>query len=64
MMFRDLIVLVLKPLKANMQVQQAIKKVNGLFTFIMRVFECRSKEILLQLPRATVRSDIEYCVQS
>ena len=55
--------LVHQSLKVSMQVQQAVKKANGMLTFIVRGFEFRSKEVLLQLYRALVRPHLEYCVQ-
>ena len=60
---RDLGVLVHQSLKVSMQVQQAVKKANGMLAFIARGFEFRSKEVLLQLYRALVRPHLEYCVQ-
>eukprot|EP00061_Rhincodon_typus_P000053 g10273.t1 len=46
-----------------MQVQQAVKKVNGMLAFITRGFECSSRDVLLQLYRTLVRPHLEYCVQ-
>ena len=60
---RDLGVLVHQSLKVGMQVQQAVKKANGMLAFITRGFQYRSKEVLLQLYRALVRPHLEYCVQ-
>ncbi|XP_059822785.1 uncharacterized protein LOC132392642 [Hypanus sabinus] len=60
---RDLGVLVHQSMKASMQVQQAVKRANGMLAFITRGIEYRSKEILLQLHRALVRPNLEYCVQ-
>ncbi len=62
-MQRDLGVLVHQSLKVSMQVQQAVKKANGMLAFIVRGFEYRSKDVLLQLYRALVRPHLEYCVQ-
>ena len=39
-------------LKVSMQVQQAVKKANGMLAFIARGFEYRSRGVLLQLYRA------------
>uniref|UniRef100_UPI00398ECED7 nucleotide-binding oligomerization domain-containing protein 1-like isoform X3 n=1 Tax=Pristiophorus japonicus TaxID=55135 RepID=UPI00398ECED7 len=50
-------------LKVGMQVQQAVKKANGMLAFIARGFEYRSREVLLQLYRALVKPHLEYCVQ-
>ena len=60
---RDLGVLVHQSMKVSMQVQQAVKKANGMLAFITRGIEYRSKEVLLQLYRALVRPHLEYCVQ-
>ncbi|XP_059818932.1 uncharacterized protein LOC132390340 [Hypanus sabinus] len=60
---RDLGVLVRQSMKASMQVQQAVKKTNGMLAFITRGIEYRSKEVLLQLYRALVRPHLGYCVQ-
>ncbi|XP_055490631.1 uncharacterized protein LOC129696607 [Leucoraja erinacea] len=58
-MRRDLGVMVHQSLKVGMQVQQAVKKANGMLAFIAKGFEYRSREVLLQL----VRPHLEYCVQ-
>ena len=50
-------------LKVSMQVQQVVKKANGMLAFIVRGFEYRSRDVLLQLYRALVRPHLEYCVQ-
>ncbi|XP_059829735.1 STARD3 N-terminal-like protein isoform X1 [Hypanus sabinus] len=55
--------LVHQSLKVNEQVQQALKKVNGMLAFITKGIEYKSKEILLHLYRAPVRPHVEYCVQ-
>jgi len=60
---RDLGVLVHQSLKVSMQVQQAVKKTNGMLAFIARGFEYRNRDVLLQLERALVRPHLEYCVQ-
>ena len=59
---RDLGVVVHQSLKVGMQVQQAVKKANGMLAFIARGFEYRSREVLLQLYKALVRPHLEYCV--
>eukprot|EP00061_Rhincodon_typus_P015488 g43194.t1 len=46
-----------------MQVQQMVKKANGILAFITRGFKYRSRSELLQLYRAFVRPHLEYCVQ-
>ena len=55
----DLDVLVHQSLKVSMQVQQAVKKANGMLTFIARGFEYRSRDVLMQLYRALVRPHLE-----
>ena len=50
-------------LKVSAQVQQAVKKANGMLAFIVRGFDYRDKDVLLQLYRALVRPHLEYCVQ-
>ena len=62
-MQRDLGVMVHQSLKVGMQVQQAVKKANGMLAFIAKGFEYRSREVLLQLYRVLVRPHLEYCVQ-
>ena len=62
-MQRDLGVLVHQSLKVSMQVQQAVKKANGMLAFIARGFEYRSRDVLLQLCRALLRPHLEYCAQ-
>ena len=62
-MQRDLGVMVHQTLKVGMQVQQAVKKANGMLAFIAKGFEYRSREVLLQLYRVLVRPHQEYCVQ-
>eukprot|EP00061_Rhincodon_typus_P003165 g19440.t1 len=49
---RDLGVMVEQSLKVGMEVQQAERKANGILAFIVRGFEYRSKDVLLQLYRA------------
>ena len=46
-----------------MQVQQIIKKVNGMLAFIAKGIEYKGKEVLLQLYKALVRLHLEYCAQ-
>ena len=60
---RDLGFFVHHSLKGSMQVQQVVKKANGILTLIARSFEYRSRDVLLQLYRALVRPHLEYCVQ-
>ena len=62
-MQRDLGVLVHQSLKVSMQVQQVVKKASGILACIVRGFEYRSRDVLLQLYRALVRKHLEYCVQ-
>jgi len=38
-------------LKVSAQVQQAVKKANGMLAFIARGFEYRDRDVLLQLYR-------------
>ena len=47
----------------GVQVQQTMKKANGMLAFITRGFRYRSKEVLLQLYRALVKPRLAYCVQ-
>lgn len=60
---RDLGVLVHESLKVSMQVQQAIRKANGVLAFIARGIEYKNTEVLLQLYTVLVRPHLEYCVQ-
>ena len=62
-MQRDLGVMVHQSLKVGMQVQQAVKKANGMLAFIAEGFQYRSRQVLLQLYRVLVRPHLEYCVQ-
>ena len=48
---RDLGVLVHQSLKVSMQVQQVVKKANGMLAFIVRGFKYRNRDVLLQLYR-------------
>jgi len=45
------------------QVNQVVKKANGMLAFMARGFEYRSRDVFMQLYRALVRSHLEYCVQ-
>jgi len=49
--------------KTSMQVQQIIKKMNGMLVFIAKGIEYKGKEALLQLYKALVRLHLEYCAQ-
>eukprot|EP00061_Rhincodon_typus_P016385 g44577.t1 len=52
----DLLMGLHQPLEVNMQVQQAIKKANGMLAFIVGCLEYRSRDVLLQLYRALENS--------
>jgi len=60
---RDLGVLVHESLKVGLQVQQVIRKANGMLAFIARGIEFKSREVLLQLYKVLVRPHLEYCAQ-
>ena len=60
---RDLGVLVHESQKLSLQVQQVIKKANGMLAFIAKGMEYKSREVLLQLYKVLVRPQLEYCVQ-
>ena len=60
---RDLGVLMHESQKASRQVQQVVKKANGILTFIAKGLEFKNREVLLQLYRVLVRSHLECCVQ-
>jgi len=47
-------------MKASMQVQQTVRKANGMLAFIARGLEYDSKDVLLQLYRGLVRAHLEY----
>eukprot|EP00061_Rhincodon_typus_P010869 g35476.t1 len=49
---RDLGVMVDELLKVGMQLQQAVRKANGMLAFIARGFEHQSEDFLLQLYRS------------
>ena len=42
------------------QVQQAVKKSNGMLAFIARGFEYRDRDVSLQLCKALVRPHLEW----
>ena len=46
-----------------MQMQQVIKKANGILSFIARGMEFKNSEMMLQLYKVLVRPHLEYCVQ-
>ena len=54
---------VLESQKPSLQVQQVVRKANGMLAFIVWGIEYKSREVLLQLYRALVRPQLEYCVQ-
>ena len=60
---RDLGVLVHESQKLVLQVQQVIKKANGILSFIARGMEFKNSEVMLQLYKVLVRPHLEYCVQ-
>ena len=49
--------------KVGLQVQQIIKKVNGILSFIARGMEFKNSEVVFQLYKVLVRPHLEYCVQ-
>ena len=49
--------------KVDMQLQQGVKKANGMLALIAKGFEYKSREILLQLYRFLVKTHLEYYVQ-
>eukprot|EP00061_Rhincodon_typus_P018750 g48056.t1 len=55
--------MVKQSLKVGMQVQQAMRKGNGMLAFIARGFEHRNKDVMLQLYRALVRPYLDHCMQ-
>ena len=59
---QDLGVLVHQSMKVSIQVQQTVKKANGMLAFITRGVEFRGKEVLLQLYRALVKPYLECAV--
>ena len=56
---RDLGVLVHESQKLSLQVQQVIKKANGMLAFIAKGMEYKSREVLLQLYKVLVRPQLE-----
>jgi len=60
---RDLGVLVQESQGVGLQVQQVIKKANGILSFIARGMEFKNSEVMLQLYKVLVRPHLEYCVQ-
>ena len=57
---QDLGVLVHQLLKVSAQVQQAVKKANDMLAFIVRRFEYRNRDVLLQLYRALARPYLQF----
>ena len=49
--------------KVSVQVQQIVKKANGMLAFIARGFEYKDRDVLLQLSGVLVRPNLENCVQ-
>jgi len=60
---RDLGVFVHRSLKGEGQVSRGVKKANGTLTFINRGIDYKSREVMLELYRTLVRSQLEHCVQ-
>ena len=60
---KDLGVVISKDLKPSKQVSEVVKTANKLIGLIGRAFECRTKEVILNLYNALVRPHLEYCVQ-
>ena len=60
---RDLGVLVHETQKPSLQVQQVIRKANGMLAYIARGIEYKSRDVLMHLYRALVRPQLEYSVQ-
>ena len=62
-MQRDLGVLLQESQGVGLQVQQVIKKANGILSFIARGMEFKNSEVMLQLYKVLVRPYLEFCVQ-
>ena len=62
-MQRNLGILVHESQKVGLQVQQVIKKANGILSFIARGMEFKNSEVMLQLYKVLVKPHLEYCVQ-
>ena len=58
-MQRDLGVLVQESQGVSLQVQQVIKKANGILSFIARGMELKNSEVMLQLYKVLVRPHLE-----
>jgi len=59
---RDLRVHVRRSLKVATQVDRAVKKAYSVLAFINRGIEFKSREVMLQLYKTSVRPHLEYCV--
>ena len=60
---RDLAVLGHESQQVSLQLQQVIRKTNGMLVFITRRMEYKNREVLLQLYRVSVKPHLEYYVQ-
>ena len=63
MLCKDLGVFVQESQGVGLQVQQVIKKANGILSFIARGMEFKNREVMLQLYKVLVSPHLEYCVQ-
>jgi ribonuclease P/MRP protein subunit RPP40 len=61
---RDLGVIVQSDLKVSAQCAKVVKTANRVLGMVRRTFECRSKDIILNLYKSLVRPHLEYCVQA